>query len=136
MIYPVAPHDFEFELNKDLHFSAAHYIDDDRAGKCKNVHGHNYVANITIVGDTLDEIGFLVNFSKLKQVITKEFDHTLLNNHPQFQHVPPTTETVARTVHTMVSEFLKEQPNTVYCLQVFLRETPTSYAVYRPKEFK
>ncbi len=136
MIYPVAPHGFEFELNKDLHFSAAHFIDDARAGKCRNVHGHNYIANITIVGDRLDDMGFLVNFSELKKVVTEAFDHTILNDHPRFQNVPPTTETVARTIHEMISEFLKDQSNTVYCLQIFLRETPTSYAVYRPKEFK
>lgn len=136
MIYPVASHEFEFELNKDVHFSAAHYIDDPRAGKCQNIHGHNYIANITIVGDTLDDMGFLVNFSDVKKVITTSFDHTLLNDHPRFQDIPPTTETVARTIHELVSEFLSTQSENVRCLQVFLRETPTSYAVYRPKEFK
>ena len=134
MIYPVRTHDFLFELNKDLHFSAAHFIDDARAGKCRNVHGHNYVANITIVGDSLDEMGFLVNFSALKKVVTEAFDHTLLNYHAKFQDVPPTTETVACAIYELIADYLKSESNSVHCLQVFLRETATSYAVYRPKE--
>ncbi len=133
MIYPVKPHDCLFELNKDLHFCAAHFIDDESAGKCRNVHGHNYVANITLVGDTLDEMGFLVNFSALKKVVTDAFDHTLLNDHEKFQDIPPTTETVARAIYELISDYLKSESKKVYCLQVFLRETATSYAIYRPK---
>lgn len=62
MSYKTPDHDYRFELNKDLNFSAAHFIPDDRAGKCSNVHGHTYFVNITIAGDELDDLGFLVNF--------------------------------------------------------------------------
>ncbi len=43
-----------------------------------------YFVNLTIVGDKLDDTGFLVNFSHLKKMIHGKFDHQLLNNLPAF----------------------------------------------------
>lgn len=136
MMYQTPSHDFKFELNKDMNFSAAHHIPDERAGKCSRVHGHTYYVNLTIAGDTLDELGFLVNFSALKKLIHDAFDHTLLNDHDRFQTISPTTETVAETIYEMVSEYLEPLDNKPVCLQVLLRETPTSYVTYRPKEYR
>lgn len=65
-IYPQTDHPFSFELNKDVHLSAAHFIPREDAGACSRVHGHTYTINMTIAGDHLDESGFLVNFSTLK----------------------------------------------------------------------
>lgn len=134
VIYPIPNHDYEYELNKDLNFSAAHHIPDARAGKCERVHGHTYHVNITIAGDTLDDLGFLVNFSALKKLIMDEFDHRLLNDHEAFKDIPPTSETLAKVIYDMVDEYItEEQPNELECLQIILKETPTSYVVYRPK---
>ena len=134
MMYPIPSHDYEYELNKDLNFSAAHFIPDKRAGKCERFHGHTYHVNMTIVGDALDELGFLVNFSALKNLIMEAFDHRLLNEHEAFNDIPPTSETLAKVIYEMVDKYIKEeQENELKCLQIVLRETPTSYVVYRPK---
>jgi 6-pyruvoyltetrahydropterin/6-carboxytetrahydropterin synthase len=137
-IYPSVQHPFSFELNKDFHFAAAHYIPSDDAGKCQNVHGHTYFVNITIVGDELDSSGFLVNFSLIKKIVHDRFDHTMLNKDTSIfgDEDPnrfPTTEVVARTIASIVQSQLDKQINKPKCLQVFLRETPTSYVVFRPK---
>lgn len=134
MDYNTPMHDYTFELNKDFNFSAAHYIPDERAGKCSNVHGHTYHVNITIAGDELDELGFLVNFGALKSLISNAFDHTLLNDHDHFANRPPTSETMAETIYEMVVGHISKLDNGPVCLQVILRETPTSYVVYRPKK--
>src|SRR5699024_9948132 len=86
--------------------------------------------------NTLDDLGFLVNFSDIKKLIDEAFDHTLLNDHPHFSDMPPTSETLAKTIHGMVSEYLERLDNRPVCLQVFLRETPSSYVIYRPKEHR
>ena len=65
-IYPSVTHPYQFELNKDFNFSAAHYIPFEEAGKCIRTHGHTYYVNLTIAGNTLDKCGFLVNFRDLK----------------------------------------------------------------------
>ncbi|WP_191567428.1 6-carboxytetrahydropterin synthase QueD [Metabacillus idriensis] len=130
--YPQTNHNYKYELNKDLHLSAAHFIPDDSAGKCKEVHGHNYHINLTIVGNELNEVGFLVDFKKLKDIVHKRYDHSLLNNFEEFNNSSyPTTEQFAKAIHERVSEYLSALSNSPVCMQVFVRETPTSYVVYR-----
>lgn len=132
--YPQVPHSYTFELNKDMHLAAAHYIDDERAGDCQHMHGHTYFINLTIAGDELDELGFLVDFKRLKTIVHKRYDHTLLNDHQEFASRPPTTEEVARQIGLAVQAELDSMDNKPVCLQVLVRETPTSYVVYRPKQ--
>ncbi|MFD2761510.1 6-pyruvoyl trahydropterin synthase family protein [Lentibacillus juripiscarius] len=136
-IYPVPEHNYAFELNKDFHFSAAHYIADENAGNCQYTHGHTYFANITIAGDTLDSTGFLIDFKTIKDLIHKRFDHTTLNEDSAFSSNQgayfPTTEVVAKTVYEIIQTRLDTLENKPVCLQIFLRETPSSYCIYRPK---
>ncbi|WP_145387261.1 6-carboxytetrahydropterin synthase QueD [Staphylococcus capitis] len=133
-IYPSVEHPYQFELNKDFNFSAAHYIPCEDAGKCMRTHGHTYFVNITIAGDELDHNGFLVNFADLKKLIHNQFDHHLLNDLESFKGKNPSTEIVAQTIYTMVKDYLSKRDNQPKCVQIFLRETPTSYVVYRPKD--
>jgi 6-pyruvoyltetrahydropterin/6-carboxytetrahydropterin synthase len=136
-IYPSVAHPFQYELNKDFHFAAAHYIPSDDAGKCRNVHGHTYFANVTVAGDDLDDLGFLVNFATIKKLIHDRFDHTLLNDDDRFDDQDAnrftTTEVMARTIADIIQSHLDTTNNQPTCVQVFLRETPTSYVIYRPK---
>ncbi len=99
------------------------------------MHGHTYFANVTIAGDELDDSGFLFNFSTIKALIHKKFDHTLLNDHTDVfgKDDFPTTEVMARKIYELIQQELDQLPHQPKCLQVFLRETPTSYCVYRPK---
>lgn len=136
-IYPFVAHPYRYELNKDMQFAAAHHIPSDNAGACSRMHGHTYFANVTVVGDELDDTGFLVNFSTIKKLVHDRFDHSSLNEHGEWfgDGDPlryPTTENVARVLCEIVQAYLDQQPNKPRCVQVFLRETPTSYAIYRP----
>lgn len=130
--YPQVQHNYKFELNKDMHFSAAHFIPADTAGKCRQVHGHTYVVNVTIGGNELDETGFLVDFKEVKKYVYDKYDHTLLNDHVEFQSNFPTTEVLAQTIYNIIQGRLNEKKNSPQCLQVIVRETPTSYVIYRP----
>lgn len=134
--YPTPIHSYQYELNKDFHFAAAHYIPHESAGKCREVHGHTYFVNVTIVGNSLDDSGFLVNFQQIKSIIHQQFDHTLLNEDIHFSNTNkdgyPTTEIVARTIYEIIESDLQTKENEPTCLQVLVRETPTSYVIYRP----
>ena len=115
--YPHPQHDYSYELNKDMNFSAAHFIPDEQAGKCANMHGHTYVVNITIAGDTLDDTGFLVNFQKLKELVHKRYDHRILNDLEEFSGVNfPTTEVIAQVIWQRIENYLKTVPNQPSCL--------------------
>lgn len=137
-IYPVTAHSYAYELNKDFHFSAAHYIPHNDAGKCQQMHGHTYFTNITIVGDELNHTGFLVDFKQIKDLIHKRFDHGVMNHDAHFSNEQavdfPTTEVVARKIYETIKSHLDALANKPKCIQVYLRETPTSYCIYRPKE--
>jgi 6-pyruvoyltetrahydropterin/6-carboxytetrahydropterin synthase len=126
-----ATHGFKYELNKDMDFSSAHFIPDQRSNKCFNIHGHTYFVNLTIGGDELDELGFLVNFSILKKLIHGRFDHELINN--VIDEIP-STEKVAGYIYRQVENCLVDLSNKPKCLQVLVRETPSSYVIYRPNE--
>lgn len=132
--YPTPEHDYRFELNKDMHFAAAHFLPNPSAGICQQVHGHTYFANITIVGNELDECGFLVNFQALKQLVHGKYDHTLLNDHVDFQQQPPSTEMFAQIIWQKIQAHLSQLAHQPRCIQVLIRETPTSYVRYRPNK--
>lgn len=138
--YPQVTHPYKYELNKDMNFSSAHFIPSEGAGVCSQVHGHTYLVNVTVAGDELDNLGFLANFSTIKKLIHGQYDHTLLNDHEDFTNefngdstLYPSTEIMAETIYYKIEGFLKTQDNNARCVQVIVRETPTSYVVYRPK---
>lgn len=127
--YPQPPtHNFPFELNKDFTFSAAHYIPNEKAGPCQHMHGHNYTVNLTIAGRELDDMGFLVNFSDLKKLVHGKFDHSVLNDNIGM----PSTEMMAVTIYNIVQEHLDHMANSPEVMQVLVRETDSSYVIYRP----
>ncbi|HSP23257.1 MAG TPA: 6-carboxytetrahydropterin synthase QueD [Planococcus sp. (in: firmicutes)] len=132
--YPTVPHSFRFELNKDMNFSAAHFIPSKDAGQCQEMHGHTYFVNVTIGGDTIDASGFLIDFKQIKQAIHKKYDHSVLNNHPEFKDKFPTTELLAEQIWHTIQNLLMKTENKPLCLQVIVRETPTSYVIYRPRK--
>jgi 6-pyruvoyltetrahydropterin/6-carboxytetrahydropterin synthase len=127
--YPQINHHYKYELNKDMNFSSAHFIPDERAGNCSNIHGHTYFVNVTICGNLLDDIGFLVNFKDLKKLVHGRFDHDLMNNKME---AIPSTELVAKEIYDSIQSYLDTLENSPMCMQVVVRETPTSYVVYRP----
>lgn len=138
-IYPQVGHDFIFELNKDFQFAAAHYLPNEAAGKCSKVHGHTYFCNLTIGGNHLDDCGMLVNFHDLKKLVHDRYDHQLVNEVPFAVKAPdggvmPSTEIMAAEIWYIVQSHLDTLPYKPKCLQVFLRETPTSYVLYRPSK--
>ena len=129
--YPNPPqHNYRYELHKDMQFSAAHYIPNEKAGICQNMHGHTYFVDITVVGNELDETGFLINFKDIKKLIHGRFDHSIMNDKMK---VIPSTELVAEEIYRTLQFHLDTLINAPKCIQVVVRETPTSYVVFRPK---
>lgn len=100
-------------LTKRIEFAAAHrYIKAEwdeaknRAvfGPCYNppAHGHNYMVEVTVLGEVDPKTGMVVNLFDLKRVlltVLEEFDHKNLNlDMPYFQDRIPTSENLARVL--------------------------------------
>lgn len=122
-----------YELTVEVPFSAAHRIA-GHSGPCANLHGHNYRALITVVGEHLDQSDMLLDFGDLKETCRKvvaPLDHSFLNELPAFADANPTAEAIARHIHSGVCAGLAGLPaQRVRVARVTVYESDTSYATY------
>lgn len=126
-----------FEVTVEASFSAAHHLR-GYAGKCANNHGHNFRIRVTVSGETLDEVGMLIDFGLLKRwlrEICERYDHTSLNEIKPFDKINPTTENLARSIAEEVSGLLSGHApeRGLRVAEVWIQETDTNFAGYRPK---
>ena len=132
-----------FRVTKEIHFCYGHRLL-NYAGKCRNLHGHNGKAVITLESTGLDALGMVVDFSEIKRVIGKWIDDTL--DHRMLLHrddpvipelarqgepfveldVNPTAENIARLI------FDRAAAHGLPVTEVTLWETESSFATYRP----
>ena len=122
-----------FEVTIEETFAAGHALRNYR-GKCENVHGHNYRAEVTLEGAELDAIGLLVDFVELKRVVhavLDRMDHQWLNDFPPFDTLNPSAENMARYIYDEVSAALMTKEGVrVACVRLW--ETDTASAAYFP----
>ena len=109
-------------------------------GKCRNLHGHNYVVLVTICGE-LNSIGFnysdegmVIDFAEVtriwKETLEPLLDHTYLNDTlPSPARAAPTAELVAAFIFERFAEYLNTgSVITPSIEEVTLWETETSSA--------
>jgi len=121
-----------FEITIEETFAAGHALRNYR-GKCENVHGHNYRCQVQVEGESLDDIGLLVDFVELKKVVHSvldRMDHQWLNDWPPFDKLNPSAENMAKFIYDEVHAALTPRPG-VKLGWVRLWETDTSSAIYR-----
>jgi 6-pyruvoyltetrahydropterin/6-carboxytetrahydropterin synthase len=122
-----------FEVTIEETFAAGHALRNYR-GKCENVHGHNYRAEVTLQGAELNAIGLLVDFVELKRVVhavLDRMDHQWLNDFPPFDALNPSAENMAKYIYDEVSAGLTAKEGVrVTCVRLW--ETDTASAAYFP----
>jgi len=105
-----------FQVTRELHFCYGHRLL-HYEGKCRNLHGHNGRAVITLETPVLDSLGMVVDFSKIKKVVSAwldaNLDHRMLlhkddpvwpelrrRGEPLFVlEVNPTAENIAKLIY-------------------------------------
>jgi len=112
-------------------------------GKCRHLHGHNGRAVITLSAPELDPLGMVMDFSRIKSLVSSWIDETL--DHKMLLHkddpvlpllhrlgepvyimsMNPTAENIARLIY----DFVAAEGFPV--IEVQLWETASSYASYR-----
>lgn len=123
-----------YEIKVEGMFSAAHNLRNYK-GKCENVHGHNWKAEVAVTGERLDETGLLIDFAVLKselEKILKELDHRNLNSISFFKKINPTSENIAFYIHTKIKKALKKYP--VEIKRVAVGESDKQSAAYYEKK--
>ena len=120
-------------------------------GKCKNVHGHSYRLDVTVIGQPISDntnvkFGMVIDFTDLKKIVKEEivdvFDHATVFN-KNTPHVELARELQKRdhnvllvdyqpTSEMMVIDFADKikmrLPNNIKLHSLKLQETATSYA--------
>jgi 6-pyruvoyltetrahydropterin/6-carboxytetrahydropterin synthase len=77
-------------------FDAAHHLR-GYDGKCARVHGHRWIVEVEVAGERLDDVGMLVDFGKLRDVLRSILpDHLDVNE--VYADLNPTCEALARVL--------------------------------------
>ncbi len=117
-----------YRIAKDFHFSASHELKGLPEGHpCARLHGHNYLVTVELASETLDEIGFIVDYKELnalKDWIDNTLDHRHLND--VFDHDRITTEWLCKVIYDWC------KARWVETAAVRISETPKTWAEYRP----
>lgn len=64
------------EIYKSVTISTGHRVV-GHLGKCKNLHGHNYLIEVTLRAIELSDEGFVVDYGEIKRLIMR-WDHKML----------------------------------------------------------
>ena len=97
-----------------------------------NGHGHNFVLEVTVVGEPQQETGYVIDLKKLKNVIRAEIiskvDHKHLNYDVDFlKGVIPTSENVAKAIWKILKSKITEA--TLYSVR--LHETENNSVEFK-----
>ncbi len=131
-------------VTRKIEFSAAHRyhnpafsVEENRRifGKCNNPngHGHNYVLEVTVGGETDPRTGMVLDLNELKEILKREvedrMDHRFLNYEvPELAGKIPTCEVIAAALW----EILEPKITRGRLNRVRLYESPDLFAECAP----
>ena len=127
-----------------VYFEAAHRLHNPQQsddwnrrvfGKCNNLHGHghNYVLEVVVEGETNSETGYLIDMKDLKDIlhraVVNQVDHRHLNLEVDWlEGVIPTAENLAQVFFEQIAP---ELPPEITLNEVTVHETERNRASYR-----
>jgi 6-pyruvoyltetrahydropterin/6-carboxytetrahydropterin synthase len=119
-----------FEVAYETTFCATHVL--HRGGQpIEPQHGHDWRVEVVAAGETLDELGLVVDFEHLKQAVAgikARFHYGDITSHPDFAGQSPSAEAVARYFFREVRRALGPEGERLVRVRVF--EAPGCSASY------
>ena len=100
-----------FTVIKRMEISASHKLVLPYRSKCASLHGHNWIIM------RLNSEGMVVDFTRIKEVVTEKLDHQNLNEVLPFN---PTAENIARWVCKQIPQ----------CYKVEVQESEGNIVIY------
>lgn len=121
-----------YEVTIKKSFSAAHLLK-EIGGKCEELHGHNFLAEISVSADSLNSEGLLIDFRVVKRwtdEVLEALDHKYLNGLDFFNGRNPSSEAIALFLYERIGE--KALQAKVTLSKVTVWESENSCVTYRP----
>ena len=112
-----------YYISKRLEIAGAHKLDLPYESKCSNLHGHNWIIKIYCKSEQLTNYGMIVDFKKIKEVISNALDHNNINN---VIKVNPTAENISKWIFDEVNKVCEVGK----CYKVSVQESEGNIAVY------
>lgn len=136
-------------VSRKAHFNAAHRLHNPNKsdewnrevfGKCnhENWHGHNYLIEVTVAGESDEETGYVIDLTQLHSIIESRIidkcDHKNLNMDVAFlDGILPSTENLVKAFFDEIEEPIrKATKGKGFLYEVKLRETERNSAKYCP----
>lgn len=140
----------KIRITKSFSFETGHALY-GYDGKCKNVHGHSYKLDVTVIGTPIQDpnhtkYGMVIDFGDLKKIVNEQvvevFDHATVFN-KNTPHIELAEEFIKRnhyvllvdyqpTSEMMLSDFVKrikaKLPASIQLHSLRLQETESSHA--------
>ncbi len=140
----------KIRITKQFRFETAHALY-GYDGKCKNIHGHGYQLDVTLIGEPITDetnpkFGMVMDFGDVKKIVNASvvdvFDHGLiLNQNSPHQGIAQNLEELGHKVilvdyqpssENMIVDFAqriqKDLPKHVSLFSLKLKETETAFA--------
>lgn len=139
----------KIRVTKRFHFEMAHTLF-EYDGLCRNIHGHSYNLEVTLIGEPKNEAGhpkdgMVMDFGDLKTLVKTQivgrFDHALMVNkrvpEKELKLLKQTTQRLilvdfqptSENMVAYIAEILQQHlPKTVSLFSIRLYETETSFA--------
>ena len=95
-----------YEATIKKSFSAAHLLK-EIGGKCEELHGHNFLVEVSVAAESLNREGLLIDFRVVKgwtDEILERLDHKYLNELDYFKNITPSSEQIARFIYDRIGE--------------------------------
>ena len=106
-----------YYLRKRMEISAAHKLELPYKSKCANLHGHNWIIEVHLKAETLNDDGMIMDFSEINRLVHDRLDHGYLNGVLPFN---PTAENMARWIVEAVP----------HCYKAVVIESENNEAIY------
>ncbi len=107
-----------YKVKKRIEISAAHKLTLDYNSKCSDLHGHNWIIDVYLESNELDNNGMVMDFTHIKREIQDKFDHKVINDVVDFN---PTAENLAKYICDVLAPF---------CYRVDVQESTDNVASY------
>lgn len=123
-----------YYLTIEDHISSAHQLREYK-GKCENLHGHNWRIILTVKGEKLNNIGLLIDFHEMKDMLKntlKHLDHTNINELEYFKKHNPSSEKMAQYIFKAISsELISLNYNNIKVDSITVYESETCRCTYK-----